>query len=169
MDKSNITSVLNILWGRRKFVLWMSAAVVLIGVGFWFSPVAGAGALILFTMYDLVGWEAVSPYYGSDRNLVMSYRVLQHVFLLALVALTWGLFGWMVAAAWLLVWWFGGADLLYYWIGRYPLPRTSWTWLRWTPYGIVKGNLSTPDVLSQAGVGLLVAIVGLILGRTRRK
>lgn len=161
LSDKDIVSAL--LWGRRKFILWFLLAAILIGAGFWFAPLAAMGALLLFTMFDLVGWEAVQPYYDTDRKLVMAYRILQHTFLLMLFVLTWGLFGWTVAGAWILVWWFGGADILYYWIGQYLLPTATWTWMKWTPLGIIKGDLSTLVVLIQAGVGMFIAILLLIL------
>ncbi|MBI5646693.1 MAG: hypothetical protein HY962_07150 [Ignavibacteriae bacterium] len=83
----------------------------------------------------------------------------------------WQVAGARALAATALVWWTGGCDLLYYFLGRYPLWTKSWTWLWWTPGGLLalagaSGNrdrmwypLWAVIVQSAAGLGLAAWII----------
>lgn len=147
--------------GRRWLILYDLLGIGLIVAGWWIHPLAALGALLLFTVYDINGYEGVegteewmrSPqasqwfraYLSIDttaawsilyRRLLCSYRVIQTKFQLLLIAFIATVFDIRVAAAWLVAWWFGGEDILYYLVGRYELP-SWWLWLSWTPFGIL--------------------------------
>ena len=57
---------------------------------------------------------------------------------------------------------FGLQDILYYVFLKTSLPQ-NWTWMKWTPLGFVKGNLTRNEIITQAVVGILIAVVLLIL------
>lgn len=162
--------IMNILVGdfregharRRWFILYDLLAVGLLVAGWWIHPLAALGAILWFTMYDLLAYEGVAEietlvFAAPYRRLLCSYRVTQTMFQITLIALT-AILDIRVAVAWLLMWWFGVEDILYYGIGRYPL-ADSWSWLAWTPFGIFHPSpLSRSSVIIQAVVGVVFAV-----------
>jgi len=161
----NRAAILQVLFGGRWLLVWdiVFIAMMLVGWVCHLPYLIAVGAVVVFTLYDLVGYEGVADSEDWMRNanhpgeawdvafyrLLASYRVTQLKFQLALAFLTATLSDWHYAVAWTLVWWFGGADVLYYWIGRYKMPKQVrdnqgkiidtglWTWVSWTPLGIL--------------------------------
>ena len=57
---------------------------------------------------------------------------------------------------------FGLQDVLYYLFLQKELPE-KWTWMKWTPLGFLKGNLSKNEILIQAVTGIVIAVILLLL------
>jgi len=58
--------------------------------------------------------------------------------------------------------WFGAQDVLFYIVGRYKFDAV-FSWLKWTPLGIIFGNLSAVEVKLQAAAGIVIATIYIIL------
>ena len=95
-----------------------------------------AGALV-FAFYDAVGYFVVTTRGGKDApgQAVAGYRVIQTLFQVTLAALLATVGGGRCAGAFVLIWWFGACDLLYYVLLRQAVPATL-TWIWWTPAGL---------------------------------
>jgi hypothetical protein len=59
-----------------------------------------------------------------------SFQAILYLFLLQAV-------GWIPTAAAALVWWTGGCDALFYPLGKHRWDSGHWTWLWWTPVGLI--------------------------------
>lgn len=71
-------------------------------------------------------------------------------------------FDWIAALAGWIMKLFGLQDILYYLFLKQGLPK-NWTWMKWTPLGFLKGNLSRIEILIQVVVGIIIAVILLII------
>jgi hypothetical protein len=71
-------------------------------------------------------------------------------------------FDWIAALAGWILKQFGLQDIFYYLFLQTSLPQ-KWTWMKWTPLGFFKGNLSRNEILIQVTVGIFLAIALLVL------
>jgi cytochrome bd-type quinol oxidase subunit 1 len=71
-------------------------------------------------------------------------------------------FDWIASLAGWIMKLFGLQDVFYYIILKEKLPQ-NWTWMKWTPLGFFKGNLSKNEIVIQSVIGIFIAIVLLIL------
>jgi hypothetical protein len=105
----------------------------------------------------------------TDRKFykatILNYRVIQTAFQLFLIATLVLSAGWLSAIGFIFIHWFGTQDILYYIIGNFDFPK-YWTWLNWTPLGIVwkrdvdkKKRISNKYILIQALVGVILTTV----------
>lgn len=144
------------------------------------AAISAIAATLVFVLFDLwlFPWAVNSYWLGW-------YRALQTVVQIGLYALAWMLGGWTAAVAAAVIWWLGGCDVLFYWIGGYPWHKARWPWLWWTPAGLwrwipvflaTKANileraalgrdavtLTGTGVLWQAGIGLALAAAVIVL------
>lgn len=123
-------------------------------MNFLFLPAA-----IFFAFVDSLLWKRV-----GDTPWRFPYRIFQ--FCLQ-VTITYFLYqiSWHSAGSFLLFWWFGGCDVLYYWMLSFPVSideEYGYYWLWWTPVGIFKHvnnqTFTAVEVLVQALVGFVCAI-----------
>jgi len=160
MNKERLLVLKGILI-NTGYYKWLIASLVLFVLGFFFrfnGLAAFVAASILFTVFDLVGYSHIVVF--NSTTLLMSYRVLQTTFQCVLALFVLFVYSLQAAVAFLVFHWFGGDEVLYYRIGRYDLPPLVWEWLYWTPLGLIlRRPLSTPLVLVQAAVGLVIAVV----------
>jgi len=122
------------------------------------------GFNLVFNAFDLLGYRNVLQ---SDLYSILneaggaelpSYRIMQFLFQAALLAVIYFMFGWTITLCAELLHWCGFQDLLYYKVGGYKMPGT-WTWLTWTPLGIIKGNVTDSELKWQIAAGFLVCAV----------
>ena len=124
--------------------------------------------LLVFNAFDLLGYRNVlrsEQFEDPTNKQTPSYRIMQTMFemaLLTIIALTSNIW---VSLTVKISHWFGAQDVLYYLIGKYKFDEV-FTWLKWTPLGIVKGSLSKNKVIIQASIGILVsAFLIIYLGK----
>lgn len=98
-------------------------------------------ASVVFTVFDLLRY----PVYAETDDIFLCYRISQQVPVqISLYAIAWLLTGWQAGIACIVFWWFGGTDVLYYFIGKrigrdYNFwNERNWFWLAWTPLGIMQ-------------------------------
>lgn len=71
-------------------------------------------------------------------------------------------FDWIAALAGWIMKVFGLQDVFYYLFLNEKLPL-KWTWMKWTPLGFFKGDLSKNEIVTQAAIGIFISVVLLIL------
>jgi hypothetical protein len=71
-------------------------------------------------------------------------------------------FDWIAAIAGWILKQFGLQDVFYYLFLKTQLPQ-KWTWMKWTPLGFFKGDLTKNEIVIQAGVGIGISVILLIL------
>jgi len=129
-------------------------------------------SLFLFGCYDVLGFyflltrEGGIPSDPKSRTNA-AYRIIQTLFQIQLGVLLYFLGGLYVSLAFVLGWWVGGADLIYYlctWQKYWTWGPVYWTW--WTPWGLLKrifGKYLSPEEFTlQAILGVLGILSGLI-------
>jgi hypothetical protein len=71
-------------------------------------------------------------------------------------------FDWIAALAGWILKQFGLQDIFYYLFLKTSLPQ-KWMWMKWTPLGFIKGNLSRNEIIIQALTGIVIATTLLTL------
>ena len=138
-DKKLFEELFTSDWGVVGIIAGM---VGLFGSVLWGFPpaVALTAALVLFTSFDIVGYNSVALI--VDRMSLVRYRVIQTCFqwtlFLTLALITeWNLWA---TTGYILLWWMGVCDVLFYiLVGklRDMLIYEDMPWLWWTPIGII--------------------------------
>lgn len=133
----------------------------------------------VFSLFDYIFYN-----YFTKRGWC-SYRIVQTIFQLILVAIAYYLFGWIAAAGFILLWWTWNCDLLYYcfeWIFLYEgyttlrsevfrmIDMDSVTWAWWTPLGLYlclrkkeRRALTHLQIYWQAIAGNILIVLGIII------
>jgi hypothetical protein len=131
----------------------------------YFSAVAIPVLFILASnLYDILGYHFIlirRQNFLPEKEYVRSYRIIQLMFDITLMLLLGVSFGWIPTLSGGLLKIFGVQDLLYYIFLKKPFPRI-WTWLKWTPLGLVKRKLSLSEVIIQAFVGIVLSVLYLL-------
>ncbi len=124
--------------------------------------------VLLTNAFDLIGYgniqQIVSEYdpllYGTT---VPYYRIIQKLYNFTLAGLIWSITGnWIIALGCLCANFGGFQDLLYYIFGRYNLNQ-NYTWLKWTPLGMLIGDLNKWEFITQGIVSFGMVITALII------
>lgn len=155
---------INIL--KYRFV-WLNLilSIVFIILSFIFYEAAAFLFILLSNLFDILGYHFSLIRCSNElpeKIIVRSYRINQFLFDLLLLVLIGIQFDWISALAGWIMKLFGLQDILYYVFLKTSLPQ-NWTWMKWTPLGFVKGNLTRNEIITQAVVGILIAVVLLIL------
>ena len=103
------------------------------------APLILTLALISFTAFDSIGWESVA--HSEDRMNVVRYRIDQTTYQYIIAALATAVSGGLVwvTIGYILLWWIGLCDVLFYYLLKkeadlYSYGNMPWVW--WTPLGI---------------------------------
>lgn len=151
-----------ILWDKAYFVYF--ALAISAWCGSIFLPLCAVFASVMtFALFDLIGYEGIhaedKAMYPEGNFYVQSYRIMQAMFQVCLIIILL-LISWKLALGFVIIHITGGCDILYDLIGRYPVclnyPRT---WLRWTPLGWFKKEIYNFGFITQAIVGLILAMI----------
>ena len=103
------------------------------------NPILLAFGLIIFTAFDVFGYEAVA--HSTDRDNLVRYRIIQTVFQWTIFLVLGLLTNWNVwtTLGFIYLWWMGVCDVLFYiLLGRlHEMTKYgNMFWLWWTPIGI---------------------------------
>jgi len=71
-------------------------------------------------------------------------------------------FDWIAALAGWVMKLFGLQDVFYYLFLKEKLPL-KWDWMKWTPLGWFKGDLTKNEIVIQSVIGIVIAIMLLTL------
>lgn len=97
-----------------------------------------------------------------EKIIIHSYRINQFMYDMLLLIIIGIQFDWVAALAGWILKQFGLQDIFYYLFLKTSLPQ-KWTWMKWTPLGFFKGNLSRNEIIIQALTGIVIATTLLIL------
>lgn len=156
MTKTEI--ILNIFKEHRLTISFIIGVIFL-----FFSWTVPIGFILIFNFFDVLGFRNVLN--GQHRQFdtgVASYRIIQNLFEIVLLLMIYFAYGLEFAIASKILHWFGAQDIVYYIVGKYKFPKI-WTWMAWTPLGILKGNLSNLEIMIQFFVGIIISVLILML------
>ncbi|HSL88769.1 MAG TPA: hypothetical protein VK870_05685 [Ignavibacteriaceae bacterium] len=127
----------------------------------YFAPVF---FILTSNLYDILGYHfslirrtKVMP----EKIIIRSYRINQIMFDITLLILLAVVFSPVAAFAGAVLKLFGVQDVLYYIFLRMEFPE-KWTWLKWTPLGIINKSLSLKIVILQSVVGIIFSLILLM-------
>lgn len=156
--------LVNIL--RYRFV-WLNIVLALFGIiiSFYFYKAAAITFILISNLFDILGYHftlvrrTTQP---PEKIIILAYRIIQFLFDLLLLLVIGFLFDWIVALSGWIMKIFGLQDVLYYFFLRMKLPE-KWTWMKWTPLGFFRGDLSRIEIVSQTLIGAVIAALLIIL------
>ena len=120
--------------------------------------------ILTSNLYDILGYHfalirrtKVMP----EKIIIRSYRITQIMFDVTLLILLAVIFSPVAALAGAVLKLFGLQDVLYYMFLRMEFPE-KWTWLKWTPLGIINKSLSLKIVMLQSVIGIVISFFILL-------
>lgn len=119
----------------------------------------------MINLYDILGYHFTlirRTKQLPEKVIIKAYRIHQLLFESLLVVLLGVLFGWQHSLGCVIIKWFGIQDILYYLFLQRKIPE-KFTWMKWTPLGILKGDLSNIEVIFQGTIGFIIAILIIFL------
>lgn len=151
----------------RYRLLWLNLILMAISMVlmFHYKIISLLAFVLLINLYDILGYHFTLIRRSTnvpDKVIVKAYRVHQLLFEILIAVLFGLLFGWQYSIACGILKWFGLQDLLYYLFLQKQIPD-KFSWMKWTPFGIIKGDLSKFEVIFQATIGIIIAILIIIL------
>ncbi len=121
--------------------------------------------LLVINIYDILGYHFVLIRRTTQlppKVIIRAYRINQILFEILVIVLIGIGFGVKYSIGCLVMKWLGVQDTLYYLFLQKPLPD-KFTWMKWTPLGIIKSNLSRFEVIFQSAIGIIIALLIVIL------
>lgn len=115
---------------------------------------------LIINLYDILGYHFTLIRRSTqvpEKIIVRAYRFHQLLFEMLIVVLIGFFFGWNYSVGCGILKWFGFQDLLYYLFLQKRIPD-KFTWMRWTPFGLIKGDLSKFEVIFQSVIGIIIAL-----------
>ncbi|BDQ01627.1 MAG: hypothetical protein KatS3mg036_0798 [Ignavibacterium sp.] len=151
----------------RYRLLWLNLILVALSIVlmFHYKIISLLAFVLLINLYDILGYHFTlirRSTHVPDKVIVKAYRVHQLLFEILIAVLIGLIFGWQYSITCAILKWFGLQDLLYYLFLQKQIPD-KFTWMKWTPFGIIKGDLSKFEVIFQATIGIIIAILIIIL------
>ncbi len=148
-------------------LVWLNLllCVVFTILSFYFFETAAFLFILLSNLFDILGYHFSLIRRTTqlpEKIIIHSYRINQFMYDVLLLIIIGIQFDWMAALAGWIMKLFGLQDIFYYLFLKESLPQ-SWTWMKWTPLGFFKGNLTKNEIVTQSVIGILIAIVLLIL------
>ena len=134
-------------------------------LSFYFFEVSALLFVLLSNLFDILGYHFSlirRTKQLPEKIIIRSYRINQLMYDVLLLIIIGIQFDWIAAIAGWIMKLFGLQDILYYLFLEKKLPL-NWHWMKWTPLGWFKGNLNRNEIIVQALIGILVAVLLLIL------
>jgi phosphatidylglycerophosphatase A len=131
------------------------------------------GSIGLFSCFDCYGYKYILTRFQTTdiRELHYdeynaAYRIVQTTFQIVL-ALFLATFNFWLASFFVLSWWFGLCDFLFYVLLKefnYMYNATNMSWLWWTPFGMLSQNLRNGKVLMASSIAIFIlSVLSIIL------
>ncbi len=159
-----MSEIINILKYR---LVWLNVLLVLAAIIISFYEYRASAFLfiLLSNLYDILGYHFAlirRSDHMPEKIIVRSYRINQLMYDVLLLLIIGLQFDWIAALAGWIMKQFGLQDVLYYFFLSKKLPE-KWTWMKWTPLGFFKGNLTSSEILIQAFIGIIISLIILTL------
>ena len=148
-------------------LVWLNAVFCLIFgfISFFYFEFAALLFVLLSNLFDILGYHFSLIRRTNqlpEKIIIHSYRINQFMYDVLLLILIGIQFDWIAALAGWIMKVFGLQDVFYYLFLKEKLPL-KWTWMKWTPLGFFRGDLSKNEIVTQAAIGILISVVLLIL------
>lgn len=145
----------------RYRLIWLNFLLVILFslLMVWFNFISLFSFALMINLYDILGYHFALIRRTTqlpEKVIIKAYRIHQLLFESLLVVLLGVLFGWQYSLGCVIIKWFGIQDILYYLFLQRKIPE-KFTWMKWTPFGIVKGDLSKNEVIFQSTIGFIIA------------
>lgn len=151
---------------KYKFIgLNIFLVLLTIILSFKFYKISAISFVLLSNLFDILGYHFTLLRRTTqlpDKIVIRSYRFIQFLFDILLLISIGVIFDWIAALAGWIMKNFGLQDVLYYFFLRMKLPE-KWNWMKWTPLGFFRGDLSKKEIIFQTAIGVLIALVVLSL------
>lgn len=128
---------------------------------YWAAPLL---FIVCSNLFDILGYHFTLIRRTTkmpEKIIIKSYRITQLMFDIVLLILLGLYFGWVFSLCGATLKIFGLQDLLYYFFLQKELPL-KWTWMKWTPLGFLKGDLSRGEVITQGIFGCIICVIILL-------
>lgn len=151
----------------RYKLVWLNLLLIVIFglLSFYYFEAASILFVLLSNFFDLLGYHFSLIRRSNqlpEKIIIHSYRINQFMYDVLLLILIGIQFDWIAALAGWIMKEFGLQDILYYLFLKTPLPQ-KWTWMKWTPLGFFKGDLTKNEIVIQAVIGIGISVILLIL------
>ncbi len=148
-------------------LVWLNAVFCLLFgfISFFYFQAAALLFILLSNLYDILGYHFSLIRRTNqlpEKIIIHSYRINQFMYDVLLLIIIGIQFDWIAALAGWIMKVFGLQDVFYYLFLNEKLPL-KWTWMKWTPLGFFKGDLSKNEIVTQAAIGIFISVVLLIL------
>ena len=159
-----MNELINILKYR---LVWLNLilCIIFLILSFYFFESAALLFVLLSNLFDILGYHFSLIRRTTqlpEKIIIHSYRINQFMYDMLLLIIIGIQFDWVAALAGWILKQFGLQDIFYYLFLKTSLPQ-KWTWMKWTPLGFFKGNLSRNEIIIQAITGIVIAVTLLIL------
>ena len=159
-----MNELINILKYR---LVWLNLilCIIFLILSFYLFESAALLFVLLSNLFDILGYHFSLIRRTTqlpEKIIIHSYRINQFMYDMLLLIIIGIQFDWVAALAGWILKQFGLQDIFYYLFLKTSLPQ-KWTWMKWTPLGFFKGNLSRNEIIIQALTGIVIATTLLIL------
>jgi hypothetical protein len=148
-------------------LLWLNIllSILFVVVSFFINEVSAILFVLISNLFDILGYHFSLIRRSKElpeKIIIRSYRINQFLFDLLLLLLIGIQFDWVAALAGWIMKEFGLQDVFYYLFLKEKLP-VKWNWMKWTPLGFIKGDLTKNEIVIQAVVGVIISVILLIV------
>ena len=148
-------------------LVWLNLlfCIVLTILSFYLFEASVLLFVMLSNLFDILGYHFSLIRRSKqlpEKIIIHSYRINQFMYDVLLLIIIGIQFDWIAALAGWIMKLFGLQDIFYYLFLKTSLPQ-KWTWMKWTPVGFLKGNLTRTEIVIQAAFGIVIAFTLLIL------
>ena len=159
-----MNELINILKYR---LVWLNLilCIIFLILSFYLFEFSALLFVLLSNLFDILGYHFSLIRRTTqlpEKIIIHSYRINQFMYDVLLLIIIGIQFDWITALAGWILKQFGLQDILYYLFLKTSLPQ-KWTWMKWTPLGFFKGDLSRDEIIIQALTGIVIATTLLIL------
>jgi hypothetical protein len=134
-------------------------------ISFYFFEAAALLFVLLSNLFDILGYHFSLIRRTNqlpEKIIIHSYRINQFMYDVLLLIIIGIQFDWIASLAGWIMKLFGLQDVFYYLFLKEKLPL-KWNWMKWTPLGWFKGDLTKNEIVIQSIFGIGIALVILIL------
>ena len=159
-----MNELINILKYR---LVWLNLilCIIFLILSFYLFEFSALLFVLLSNLFDILGYHFSLIRRTTqlpEKIIIHSYRINQFMYDVLLLIIIGIQFDWVAALAGWILKQFGLQDILYYLFLKTSLPQ-KWTWMKWTPLGFFKRDLSRDEIIIQALTGIVIATTLLIL------
>jgi hypothetical protein len=148
-------------------LVWLNLllCIILTIISFYLFEVAALLFVLLSNLFDILGYHFSLIRRTNqlpEKIIIHSYRINQFMYDVLLLIIIGIQFDWIASLAGWIMKLFGLQDVFYYLFLKEKLPL-KWNWMKWTPLGWFKGDLTKNEIVIQSIFGVVIALILLIL------